>query len=331
MLVRLQSNLYVAAFSIMKLLPAAYIIERAEKNGLIVPNSLVVETTSGTFGLGLAMVCAERGYRLTLVGDVGIDATLRGRIAALGADLRVVAEPAPNGGLQKARMDLLEVLRHENNNAFWPAQYDNPEARHAYDELAEMLCDRVGTIDCLVGTVGTGGSACGTGAALRSLRSDAVQVIGVDTHGSVLFGQADKPGRLLRGLGNSLMPLNVQHHVFDEIHWVNAGDAFKATQILCRKYGLYMGPTSGAAWLVADWHARKSPKSVVVAILPDEGHRYQSTVYNADWIAEKGLTRASLPSNPLTVENPAFAIDEWSRFAWGRRTRAEVPCAEKRA
>ena len=165
---------------------------------------------------------------------------------------------------------------------------------------------------------------CGTGAALRLLCGNDLQVIGIDTHGSVLFGQPDRPGRLLRGLGNSLMPRNVTHSIFDEVHWVSPSEAFKATHVLCQEHGLYMGPTSGAAWLVAEWWARQNPQARVVAILPDEGHRYQSTVYDTDWLREKGLSRAALPSSPVTVDDPRFSETVWARYPWRRRTYQEL-------
>lgn len=322
-LLRLAPNFYVAVFSIMKLYPASFIIRQAEARGEIGPSTTIVETTSGTFGLALAMVCAERGHRLWLVGDGAIDTTLRDRIASLGAHLSIVTEPAPVGGMQQARLDRLARLRAQFEDHFWPAQYENPDNCASYAELGELLARTVGRIDCLVGTVGTGGSMCGTAASLGAL-CPGLHVVGVDTHGSVLFGQPDRPGRLLRGLGNSLMPPNVDHRAFDEVHWVNAADAFLAARELHRRHALFMGPTSGAAWLAARWWAREHPDARVVAILPDEGHRYLSTVYEREWITARGLDRAALPEAPITVETPRFEWEEWSRIAWRRRPVDEV-------
>jgi cysteine synthase A len=322
-LVRLAPNFYVAVLSIMKLYPASFIIRQAEARGELGPDTVVVETTSGTFGLALAMVCAERGYRLSLVGDTAIDETLRERITSLGAEISIVTEPAAVGGMQRARLDRLAALRREHPKTFWPAQYENPDNSESYAELAELLARELGSIDCLIGTVGTGGSMCGTATALGKL-CRGLHVVGIDTHGSVLFGQPDRPGRLLRGLGNSLMPKNVDHTVFDEVFWVNAGDAFKAARELHRRHALFMGPTSGASWLTAAWWARQNPDRCVVAILPDDGHRYMSTVYNPAWIEERGLVRAALPEAPLTVDDPGFSGDAWSRYAWQRRTIDEV-------
>ncbi len=328
-LIQLRQNFYVAAFSTMKLIPASYMLQKAIDRDLIHRKTTIVETTSGTFGLALAMVCAERGLKLMLVGDSAIDQTLASRIKGLGAGLTVVEKPAPRGGLQQARLEKLAVLREELSPTFWPAQYDNPDNTAAYGALAKWLHDRVGPIDCLVGTVGTGGSMCGTAGALQDL-SARLRVIGVDTHGSVLFGQKDKPGRLVRGLGNSILPRNVDHRLFDEVHWVSAGNSFQATHRLYADHALFMGPTSGAAWLVADWWARHNTDRVVVAILPDDGHRYQSTVYSQDWLSEKGLAEVALDSTPSTVVDPTSAEEGWSRIEWGRRTYDEIVITSQR-
>jgi cysteine synthase A len=322
-LVKLEANLYGAAFSIMKLIPASFIIERAEASGQIGPETLVVESTSGTFGLALAMVCAERGHRLTIVGDDAIDSAMRMRIESLGAELLYARKPARIGGIQQARLDLVAELRRRNPDHYWPEQYENPANSASYGELAVVLKKALGRIDCLVGTVGTGGSMCGTADALRSSHSG-LWVVGVDTHGSVLFGQPDRPGRLLRGLGNSLLPRNVDQSVFDEVHWISAADAFRASRELYRRHALFMGPTSGAAWLVASWWARRNPGAVVVTLLPDEGHRYQSTVYNPDWISARSLSRPHLPDGPRMVDDPLFVEEAWTRLMWRRRSLGDV-------
>jgi cysteine synthase len=322
-LVRLGANLYAAAFPIMKLIPASFIIERAEASGQIGPETMVVESTSGTFGLALAMVCAERGHRLTIVGDDAIDPAMRMRIESLGAEVVFARKPARIGGIQQARLDLVAELRRRYPDHYWPQQYENPANSASYGELADLLKKALGRIDCLVGTVGTGGSMCGTADALRSSFGD-LWVVGVDTHGSVLFGQPDRPGRLLRGLGNSLLPSNVDQSTFDEVHWISAADAFKASQELYRRYALFMGPTSGAAWLVANWWAQRNPDAVVVTMLPDEGHRYQNTVYNPDWISAQSLSRPHLPDGPRMVDDPLFVEEVWARLLWRRRSLRDV-------
>lgn len=321
-MVRLGRNLYGACFSLMKQLPARFILDRAREAGQVRPGSTVIESTSGTFGLALAIVCALRGYRLIIVSDPVIDDALARRLADLGARVEIVPHPAPVGGYQRARLNRLEELRAACPDSFWPCQYDNPHNLGAYAPFAELLAESIGRVDHLVGTVGSGGSTCGTTRYLRALLP-ALRVSAVDTHGSVLFGQPDRP-RALRGLGNSLMPRNLEHTCFDDIHWVPAADAFSAARTLHRQHALYMGATSGAAYLVAEWWARTKPDATVVALLPDEGHRYQSTIYNDDWLRREGLWLAAPPREPRVVQTVPVDADDWCQMAWQRRTYEQV-------
>lgn len=306
----------------MKLLPARFCLDRARDAGLLRPGTPIIETTSGTFGLALAILSALRGYRLILVSDPAIDGPLKRRLEDLGTQVEIVRQPAAVGGLQRARLDRLAQLQAEHPAHFWPSQYHNPHNPGAYGPLAELLLETIGRIDCVVGTVGSGGSMCGTARYIRLLFSD-LRAIGVDTHGSVLFGQPDRK-RLLRGLGNSIMPTNLDHSIFDEVHWVSAAEAFLATRILHRVHGLYMGGTSGAAYLVARWWAQQHPDARVVVLFPDEGYRYQETIYNDEWLHRQGIWLSELPVEPQSVAHPADAGPQWSSIQWNRRTYEQV-------
>lgn len=319
----LEGRLYAACFQLMKLLPARHILARAREEGVVRPGSVVIETTSGTFGLALAMVCALDGYRLVLVSDPAIDAPFKRRLEDLGARVEIVAEPAAVGGFQRARLDRMAEVQAEYPGHFCPSQYANPLNPGAYAALAHHLGETVGRVDCLVGAVGSGGSMCGTAASLRR-SNPGLRAVGVDTHGSVLFGQPDSK-RLLRGLGNSLMPRNLDHTAFDEVHWVTAAEAFRATRALHRSHALFMGGTSGAAYLAARWEARREPDANVVVLLPDEGYRYQETIYKDEWLRENGVWLDELPEGPETVAGPSEASGgRWARMAWGRRSYEEV-------
>lgn len=325
--IRLGKSFYGAAFLLMKILPAHFMLERARDSGLLKPGTMVIETTSGTFGLALAILCNLHGYRLTLVSDPAIDPPLLRRLNALGASVEIVQEPSPNGGFQQARLDLLDELRSRHSGHFWPSQYCNPHNPGAYSRLAELLVEVAGPIDCLVGTVGSGGSMCGTAGFLRLLFPH-LHVIAVDTHGSVLFGQPDHKTRLLRGLGNSLMPQNLRHSDFNEVHWVAAAEAFAATRDLHARHALYMGPTSGAAYLVAKWWAEKNPDANTVALFPDEGYRYQDTVYDDTWLRLKQITLPELPIEPRLIDHPHSAGPGWSYMRWNSRTYQDVMGAD---
>jgi len=321
-LVRLADNLHGAAFFLMKLLPARHMLDRAAADGRLKPGGTICETTSGTFGLALAMLAAVRGYKLILVSDPAIDEHLHRRLLELGVTLEIVETPYEVGGFQTARLDRLRAALEANPGSFCPSQYGNADNPRAYAEVAEQIAERIGHVDCLVGTVGSGGSMSGIARFLRHLNPD-LHVIGVDTPHSVVFGQPDGK-RLLRGLGNSLVPPNVDHRQFDEVHWVGAPEAFLATRVLQRRHALYQGGTSGAAFLVADWWARTHSDRKVVTLFPDEGHRYTSTIYDDAWLTVLPGWTGMLPEAPQSVTHPSDVRPGWSHFSWGRRALDEV-------
>jgi cysteine synthase A len=321
--IRMAHNFYATPFFLMKLLPAYFILERARAEGLIAPGTMVIETTSGTFGLALAIVCRLRGYRLMLVSDPAIDPPLQRRLEDLGTTVEIVREPNPVGGFQRARLDRMAQLQAVHPGHFCPSQYDNPHNPESYAQFAELLTETVGQVDYLVGAVGSGGSMCGTSSYLRLLFPH-LRAVGVDTHGSVLFGQPDAKKRLLRGLGNSLMPANLNHSLFDDVHWVNAAEAFTATRLLHQQHALYMGPTSGATYMVARWYAQQHPRASVVAIFPDEGYRYENNVYDDEWLRASDVWLPELPVEPQLVNHPLEVGAAWSVMNWKGRTYEEV-------
>jgi len=326
-IVQLGDNLFAAFFFLMKLLPAKFILDRARDHGLIGPGSTVIETTSGTFGLALAILSAEAGYKLIVVSDPAIDAPFKRRLEDLGTRVEIVNEPAAVGGFQRARLDRMEQLQREYPDHFWPSQYDNPHNPDAYAPLVEIVVESIGRFDYLVGTVGSGGSMVGTSNYARTIFPE-VKAVGVDTFGSILFGQPDQK-RMLRGLGNSLMPKNLDHTIFDEVHWVSAQAAFNATRSLHRSHALFAGATSGAAFMVARWIAAQNPDKNVVCLFPDEGYRYIETVYCDEWLNANGISTRHSIESPANVEHPLAARPEWARIDWGRRTLSEVLAASE--
>lgn len=315
--VQLRQNLFAAFFPLMKLLPARFMLDRAVDQGLLKRGGHIVETTSGTLGLALAMLSATRGYKLSLVSaDSLIDEVMLRRLTSLGAEVHIVGDPKKSGA-QIERMNALQEILRQIPAAFWPRQYDNPHNRQAYGRLAEWILDMFGQVDCLIGCVGSGGSLCGTGGFLRQIFPQ-LTMIAVDTHRSSLFGHVPGP-RLLRGLGNSIRPANLRQDMIDEVHWVGALPAFAATRQLYRDHAVFAGPTSGAAALVAGWYAQTNPDKKTLVILPDEGHRYQATVYDDDWLARQQGWPLPVPSGPETLERLEPRDEEaWTRFVWGR-------------
>lgn len=319
----LAPNLIAAAFPLMKLMPARYILDRAVADGALEAGMRIVETTSGTFGMALALLSAARGYRLTLVTASSLlDAKYKARLDGLGAQM-IITEDHAGDGDQLKRLQRLDHIRRAEPNCFWPRQYDNPGNALAYARLAEQLVRTVGEIDCLVGCVGSGGSLCGTGMFLRAVFPHII-VIAVDTHRSILFGQpAGK--RLLRGLGNSILPGNLRHDLIDEVHWVGAYPAFSEARRLLREHGIFQGPTSAAAALVGRWAASTWPGARIAVIMPDEGHRYAETVFDDAWLGALPGWPCSPPSEPreLTIVEPGSEAD-WMRIIWARRSLDQI-------
>jgi S-sulfo-L-cysteine synthase (3-phospho-L-serine-dependent) len=321
-LVKLTDNLVAAAFPLMKIYPAYFCLERAIMQGIVSNDSLVVESSSGTMGLGLAMACRWNGLKLTIISDYSCDHLVEMRLRDLGANVEIVSAPSPVGGYQRARLDKLAEIRAVVNNSWWLNQYDNLGNGEAYSRFAAQIVECIGKLDCLVGTVGSGGSMCGTAKYLRMLFPE-MTVVGVDTFRSVLFGQPDGP-RPLRGLGNSLLPKNLDHSMFDEVHWVSAAEAFAATRILHRETGLFRGATSGACWMVAKHWAEENPRARTMCIFPDDGYRYVATVYNDGYLRDNNLGLEHLPVAPRMVSRPVEAHSHWCKMLWSRQTLEQV-------
>ncbi|MER8714276.1 cysteine synthase family protein [Mesorhizobium sp. M1295] len=322
--IRCETNLYVAQFAFMKLLPAKYIIEHALARGTLTHGMKVLETSSGTFALGLAVVCRERGFQLEIFTDPVMDKGLENRLNSLGVKVFIITEKAKQGGYQRSRLDALEArMRQSGRSCFWPRQYETPDNPAAYKLFADQISEMLGPDITLVGSVGSGGSTCGTIERLRQ-KAPGARLIGVDTFNSVIFGQTDGE-RKLRGLGNSLVPKNVKHELYDEVHLISAPLAFAATRTLHERHAVFAGPTSGASYIVGRWRARQYPEETIVVICPDEGHRYVEAAYDREWLKQNGCLNEGDPLDaPATENHPSTALPPWNRYLWRRKSREAV-------
>jgi cysteine synthase len=314
-------HLHALGFDVMKHLPAYYMIEHARQQGILPAGGPVVETSSGTFAIGLARVCRDR-HPCHIVTDKAVDADLKAALEALGTQVEIVDAARDAANLQELRKRRRDEIAQELG-AFIPNQYDNPANPDSYRAAAEIAINRLGRVDILVATVGSGGSSAGMGGILR-LVNPALRVVAVDTFGSVLFGLPAGPRRL-RGLGNSLLPRNVRHDTYDEVHWVTEDVALEGV-LRIQEAGLGdRGLTSGAAWIVADHCSRIEPDAVVLAIFPDMGWRYRATV--ADYRLRRSSASATLPPAPQMAANLAAVSPPWSRLDWRRRGLAAIRAA----
>ncbi|GGU46648.1 pyridoxal-phosphate dependent enzyme [Streptomyces lavendofoliae] len=289
---------------------ARHSILEARRTGELAEGAPIIESSSGTMALGVALVGARLGHPVHIVTDPRIDPTTHAKLRALGCRVHVVGAMT-GAGWQSARLERLEELIRELPGAFWPRQYSNPDNPGAYRFLADEILADLGSVDVLVGSVGSGGSLSGSARALR--RSlPGLRVVAVDCVGSVVFGQPDNPGRLQGGLGNSLIPANLDRGLVDEIHWLNDREAFEATRDLAREQQIFAGNTSGSVYRVLhDVARRAAPGTRIVGIFPDRGDRYADNVYSDAYWAERSL--AALPSAAEPAEvSPGTEVATWS-------------------
>jgi cysteine synthase A len=299
-------------------------ILEARRTGVLRDGCPIIESSSGTMALGVALVGTSLGHEVHIVTDPRIDPITLAKLKAMGCQVHVV-EKMTSHGWQSARLEKLQELLVRYPGAFWPRQYENPDNPQAYEDLAHELLADLGHVDVLVASVGSGGSLSGTARVLRRANPD-LRVVAVDAVGSAIFGQPDLPGRLQGGLGNSLVPLNVDHTLIDEVHWLNDAEAFAATLALAANEKIFAGNSSGSAYAVARWLSRDvAPRTRIVAIFADRGDRYVHTIYNRAYRAEKGIAGVRCPETPTRVSSRT-AVTSWA-FASLREERAGAQAA----
>lgn len=301
---------------------ALYMVHVARERGRLRTGARIVESTSGTLGLGLALAGATYGHPVTLVTDPGIEPLMTGLLSAYGAEVDVVTTPHPQGGWQQARRQRVEELLAVHPDAWCPDQYNNPDNVAAYAALAHELVAQLGRIDALVVSVGTGGHSAGIGSVLRGL-FPRLRIVGVDATGSTIFGQP-AGSRLMRGLGSSIHPRNVAYDLFDEVHWVAAPEAVWAARRLARDHYASGGWSVGAVALVARWLSRTlPPENRIVAVFPDGPQRYVGTVFDDAYCRRHGLLGARPADDPDEIADPR----ERTVTRWTRCTRITDPLA----
>lgn len=259
---------------------ALAMIEDAEASGLLKPGATIIEPTSGNTGIGLAFVAAAKGYKLVLTMPDTMSIERRNLLKALGAEL--VLTPGANG--MKGAIARAEELKAATPGAVILQQFDNPAnpAMHERTTGEEIWRDTDGVVDIFVAGVGTGGTVSGVGAALKK-HNLGVKVVAVEpTDSPVLSGGA--PGaHKIQGIGAGFVPKNYNPAVVDEILQVTNDDAIRAGRELAQREGLLVGISSGAAVSVATRLALlpENAGKTIVALLPDTGERYLSTLLYA--------------------------------------------------
>lgn len=255
---------------------AKAMLDDAEARGLLQPDSVIIEPTSGNTGIGLAVVAATRGYRAIIVMPDTMSMERRLLMTAYGAEL--VLTPGAKG--MAGSIEKAEELAKEIPHAFIPGQFDNPAnaAAHRATTGPEIWADTDGQVDIFVAGVGTGGTITGTGRYLKK-QNPQVEIVAVEPADSpVLSG--GKPGpHKIQGIGAGFVPEALDTSIYDKIMPVAAEDAFAAGRRLGHEEGVLVGISSGAALHAALELARKPENAgkTIVAVMPDTGERYLST------------------------------------------------------
>jgi len=255
---------------------AISMIEAAENAGHLNPDTVIVEPTSGNTGIGLAFVCAAKGYELKLTMPESMSLERRKLLQILGA--QIILTPAELG--MKGAIEKAEQLVSETPNAFMPQQFINPANPqvHRRTTAEEIWNDTNGKLDVFIAGVGTGGTITGCAEILKKRKFD-VRIIAVEPADSaVLSGQEPGPHKI-QGIGAGFVPEVLNIGIIDEIFKVSNDQAMKAAKQLARKEGILAGISSGAA-MHAAIEVSKRPESrdkTIVVILPDTGERYLST------------------------------------------------------
>ena len=258
-------------------------LDAAEEAGLIGPDTVIVEPTSGNTGIALAMVCAARGIKCVLTMPETMSKERRTLLRAYGAELILTPGPEGMGGAIAKAKELADA----NENYLMPQQFENPAnpAIHRRTTAEEIWNDTDGTVDILVSGVGTGGTITGVGQVLKE-RKPGVQVIAVEPAASPVLSGGAKGPHPLQGIGAGFVPAILDTHVYDEVVTVDAPDAMATARRAAAEEGLLVGISSGAAiWAASKVAARpENAGKTIVVIIPSYGERYLSTALFADLV-----------------------------------------------
>ncbi len=255
---------------------ALAMIEDAEARGVLKPDSVIIEPTSGNTGIGLAAVAAAKGYRTVIVMPETMSVERRQIMKAYGAEL-VLTEGAKgmSGAIAKA-----EELAAQTPHSFIPGQFTNPAnpAVHRATTGPEIWEDTDGTVDIFVAGVGTGGTVTGVGEYLKS-QKPSVKIVAVEPAASPVLSRGTSGPHKIQGIGAGFVPEILNTSVYDEIIPVENDDAFKTGKLIGRSEGVLVGISSGAAlWAAIELAKRpENAGKTIVALLPDTGDRYLST------------------------------------------------------
>ncbi|GAA1333032.1 2,3-diaminopropionate biosynthesis protein SbnA [Pseudonocardia xinjiangensis] len=268
----------------IKLKAASEMVEAAERDGLLRPGSILVESSSGNLGVALSMIAASKGYGFVCVTDSRSNLATRRLMEALGSQVQIITEPDPVGGFLGARIDYVRSLCASDPRYVWLNQYTNPgNWRAHYRTTAPAIADEFPRLDVLFVGAGTTGTLMGCARFFREWHRP-VRIVAIDSVGSVTFGGA--PGRrMIPGLGTGVRPALLDESYVDEVVLVEEADTIRACHRLARSGFLFGGSTGTVVSGAMSWLAQHDDGDLTsVAIAPDLGERYLDTVYQSNWV-----------------------------------------------
>jgi 2,3-diaminopropionate biosynthesis protein SbnA len=286
----------------VKLKAAAEMVAAAERDGVLHPESVLIESSSGNLGVALAMIAASRGYRFICVVDPRSTTATRRLIKTLGGEVDLITEAAPNGGFLAARLQRVQELCTDDPRLVWLNQYTNEANWRVHHRVtAPAIARYFPTLDVLFVGVGTGGTLMGCARWFHSW-SRPVRIVAIDSVGSVALG-GDHGPRLIPGIGASIAPALLDASYVDDVVLVDEASSIGTCYHLARRGFVFGGSTgtvvTGAArWL--DEHAGVG--LTAVAIAPDMGEHYLDSVYDPGWVGEH------FPEIAIDERSSAFTV-----------------------
>jgi N-(2-amino-2-carboxyethyl)-L-glutamate synthase len=285
----------------IKLKAAAEMVEAAERDGVLKPGSILVESSSGNLGVALSMIAASKGYGFLCVTDIRCNRSTRLLMEALGSQVHVITEmDANSGGFLGARIAYVQALCTSDDRYVWLNQYTNPHNWKAhYRTTAPAIARQFPHLDVLFVGAGTTGTLMGCARYFREWHRP-VWVVAVDSVGSVAFGDAPSR-RMIPGLGSGVRPPLLDESYVDEVVRVEEEDTIRACHHLARSGFLFGGSTGTVVSGAMDWLSQHDAcELTAVAIAPDLGERYLDTIYQANWLQDI-YGEDVLKSDKLTV------------------------------